>query len=227
MDNLSSPPGYGGRYAEERIRSSGMKQSPRRTFETTLTDDELLLFDVMFDGNSSFRSLRRETFETRWMWHPHNLTDAQLQETLASLVESGLLSIERHDGREYFQLTPDGGNKWEAERLPDWHRYATERYGETPSGRSVVTIVATSPEIRNDFWRIGCDVEMFAYTNGRIKRSTITNHVLIPWKTFPSLHVLVAVLDDWWASTDWLALETRRTWWRVVRESYKFWPQSA
>jgi hypothetical protein len=194
-----------------------MEQSLSRTYATTLTDDELILLDVMFDGGAPFRLLRRNVFQDQWNCHSHNLSDEQLRETLKRLVESGLLKTERRDRRTYFQLTPDGGQKWETERLPVWHRYATDKYGETPLGKPFVTITARSSQSRDDFWRIGCEVGFFAYTNGRIKTSMIKNHVLIPWKTFPSLYVLVAVLDDWFASTDWRAFDARRTWWRVVR----------
>jgi hypothetical protein len=193
-----------------------------RTLETDLTDDELILFDIMFDGGTSFRLLRREGFEQQWNRRSHNLTDAELLETLEKLVKLDYLRTESDQGVEYFKLTSIGGYVWERERVPAWDRYATDRYGQTKSGRPVVKILATTQQSRDDFWQIGREVGFFAYANGRTKQAVIRNHRLIPWKSFSSLYVWIAVLDGWHSLTDWGAFENRRTWWRSPEENEKF-----
>jgi hypothetical protein len=55
--------------------------------------------------------------------------------------------------------------------------------------------------------------------------ATIRNHRLIPWKSFQEVHVVVAILDVWYSESH--GLEEARTWWRCVRENYKFWPIEA
>lgn len=199
-----------------------MKKTPLRTNATQLTDDELILFDILFDGAATLRLLRRESFRQQWNCDPHNLTDVQLGVTLQQLVTGGLLTTEVHRGNTYFQLTPKGGTLWESERLPTWNRYAIDSYGEGRSGRPNVTIAATTSNARDEFWTIGRDSGFFVHSTGRIRRSTIKNHELIPWKTFPRLYVLVAILDAWSGPLDWEDLESRRTWWRNVHENEKF-----
>lgn len=201
-----------------------MEPIPRRTNTSSLTDDELILFDVMFDAWVPFRLLRREIFSAQWnVKRPHSLSDAELRQTVERLVTSKLLRTKSRDTHKYLGLTQEGGQLWETERLPTWHRYATERHLETPSGKDLVTITATSSRIRDESWDIGRAVGMYAHSTGRVRTALIKNHELIPWKSFPNLYVLVAVVDDWFPSTDWKAFEVKRTWWRTPRENEKFW----
>lgn len=198
---------------------------PLRTHATSLTDDELILLDVLFSHHgTSYRLLRQRDFVAQWNCQSHALNDDQLAETLNRMVNVGWLETWEHGNRGCcYRMIPAGGRQWELERAPEWDRYAIDRYGETRSGEPLVTIAATTAERRDDFWRIGCEVGMLAHSLGRVRRATIRNHALIPWKTFPAIYVLVARLDDWAVSSDWRALEERRTWWRCVRENEKFW----
>lgn len=188
-----------------------------------MTDDELILLDVLFDGSASFPLLRRDVFEQQWNRRSHNLSDYELVDVLTKLIKRGYLGTDEEGGVEYFELTAKGGSAWERERLPVWDRYATDRYGQTPKGRPIVKIVSTTHQAMQDFWQIGRDVGFFAYSNGRTRQAVIRNHVLIPWNSFASIYVWIAVLDDWHCHTDWVAFETLRTWWRSPMENEKFW----
>jgi hypothetical protein len=204
-----------------------MRRFPKRTHSTDLTDDELILFDVMFDSRVEFKLLRRPGFTARFNYHCHNLDDEQLSATLQRFLDSGLLTTVRFKDKIGFQLTPRGGELWERERLPSWERYATERYGEWRNGKPFVAIRVAAQQTRDDFWRIGCDVAMFTHTTGRLRKAKIKNHELIPWKQFDAVYVTIATLDDSFSVEDWRALEERRTWWRRVREIDKFWDSGA
>jgi hypothetical protein len=204
-----------------------MGRFPKRTGSTGLTGDELILFDVMFDSRVEFKLLRRPGFSARYNYHCHNLDDEGLSATLQRFLEFGLVSTELFQGKTYFQLAPRGGQVWEMERQPPWERYATERYGEWRNGKPFVAIRATTPQTRDDFWRIGCDVAMFAHSTGRVRKVTIENHELIPWKRFDAVYVTLATLDDSFPVDNWRALEERRTWWRCVSEIDKFWESGA
>ncbi|MEX0702609.1 MAG: hypothetical protein WD069_10985 [Planctomycetales bacterium] len=82
-----------------------MRQPPRRTNATTLTDDELLLLDVLFDGGAPSRLLRRESFAVQWNRESHDLDDDRLRETLQRFVDSGRLIVEGHGGRTHERRT--------------------------------------------------------------------------------------------------------------------------
>src|SRR5437867_407372 len=89
-----------------------MRHLPKRTRSTGLTDDELILFDVMFDGGRCFESLRHSGFTERCNYPSHGFDDEQLRTTLRRFVDSGLLAEEVSQvckGTSCFQLTPCGG----------------------------------------------------------------------------------------------------------------------
>jgi len=204
-----------------------MTQPIRRTHATALTDDELYLLDVMFNGGVRFRHVRREVFGDHWNCQSHGMDDDQLRETLNRWVESRFLTARSSDGDTYFYLTSDGGRQWEMERLPAWNRYVQAWVTETHSGRPCVSIAASTPETRDDCWTVGREVGMWAYSNGRMKTATVENHALISWKPFLPVYILVAALDDWDSEVDWVGWERQRTFWRNVKENAKFWPDTA
>lgn len=111
-----------------------MQTLPRRTNATNLSDDELLLFDFLFDQSLSFHHLRIEDYSFHMnCLYSHSLTDADLELTLASLVARGFLNcrvgkIWRMETRNYvdgkiYTMTDSGGHLWELARRPDWDRY--------------------------------------------------------------------------------------------------------
>jgi hypothetical protein len=202
-----------------------MQRDLRRTHATVLSDDELILLDVMFDCRPPLRLLRRSVFRNQWNLCSHNLDDEQLRKTIDRFCEAGILVSESSSWGEeiclYYGLTPHGGELWEAERTPIWDRYATERYGGYSSGRETVTIRALSASIRDDFWRVGNDARMWDSDGGRVRFWEISRHVLIYWKNFATIYVAVAHIRDCYGC-DWSLYNARRTWWRNVEELQKF-----
>jgi hypothetical protein len=200
-----------------------MRIHPKRTYATDLTEDELTLLDVLFDGGASFHLLRRSDFSEQWNHLSHGLDDGELQTTLDRLCGNQILELVDARNRPYYRLTRTGGELWEQERTPVWERYATERYGNTTSDTPTVSVCAVSPHIRDEFWSIGSRIAMWAPAS-RVRFGRITNHVLIPWKVFPSVYIAVAHLtgDGWsvgWSESEFNRL---RTWWRSVLELQKF-----
>lgn len=108
---------------------------PRRSELTSLSNDELILLDVMFDKSVTFQQLRGRDFGLRWNYQSHSLDDEQLRETLLRFMALGWIDNSEDkpfkvgDGSDHrFSLTPVGGHYWELERRPRWNRYATQYF---------------------------------------------------------------------------------------------------
>ncbi len=224
----------------EHLKGQGMneimstrKHPHRRTHVTSLIDKELLLLDVLFRaGAIALPLLSDVNFYEQWLYPRHGMSDTELKDCLNRLVDRGLLSspgLSEHPrflGEACYEITLAGGEAWQSERKADWDRYAMEMYDELPSGRPTVTILATTAETLENFWAVARETAFIAYNNGAVKRAVITNtrnSQPIPWKHFPSLHVLVAVLDCWHSHSDDQAFEEQRQFWRSTGELMKFW----
>ncbi|SFJ11692.1 hypothetical protein [Planctomicrobium piriforme] len=209
-----------------------MTNKMRRTGKTELTDDELILLDILFDGRVRQRMLRRKYFQEQWNYQPHNLDDDELLVTLKKLVDSGFLEITDEQSDIIYAMTPLGGQKWESERLPVWHRFATEFYGRTLRDSPYVTILAITAEARDDLWNLGNETHLFKYRTGFLKKITtknFDNHSMdFDWKQFPELHALVATIRDRnpLEYCDWERFNQKRTFWRTIGESDKFWGEA-
>ncbi len=201
-----------------------MKHPLRRTNSTSLTDDELILFDCLYNTGSWFRPLGRETFEERWNFDSHQLDDKALLETLDRLVHSQRLEFIHKDDRDWYFLTMKGGQEWEAERLPSWERFVRAiSYSPSPDIYNV-SISAANPSIRDQFWDIGQAVGMFTYAGGPIKKETVFDVPLSRWKVFPEMFTLTAPVNSMWSMrTDWREYERLRTWWKTIPELNSLW----
>src|SRR5688572_15319821 len=70
-----------------------------RTGVTSLTDDELLILDVIFSAGAMPRSLSRQYFKEQWNAEPHKLEDRALAETLRTWLKSGIISQTPYEHR--------------------------------------------------------------------------------------------------------------------------------
>jgi hypothetical protein len=214
-----------------------MMHLPFRTNRTWLTDDQLILLDVLFDVAVSFKRLRAEDFGERWnVRYSHQLDDAQLQCALRWLCEHGVLEIERDaDGTAFHRMTAAGGALWSEERCPVWERYCTERYKTTSRGRTLMTVTAVSAEVRDHF------LSLWSPNHGRRRAVTISDGGLIRWHSFGQLFVGVTTYEGknpweatWETPQEFAAwrerqakIECERTWWRCVSELQRFVPNQA
>jgi hypothetical protein len=203
-----------------------MQRDLRRTGVTDLTDDELLLFDVLFDKSAPFRLLRKSVFGDQWNCRSHNLDDDQLRDAIdrfcaAGVLESELIPWPDNETQLSYRLTPQGGQLWETERAPVWDRYAVDQYCRGACDEQHISVCALSAGVLEDFLRVGGDPGMWSGEIVRVRRWRITNHMLIPWKSFPQIYAATVVLSDKERSDGpnrWRLYATRRTWWRNTDE---------
>jgi hypothetical protein len=212
-----------------------MRDRPYRTGTTWLTDDQLVLLDVLFDVSASLHLLRRENFLEQWnLGYDHGLDDAALECNIRWLCEHGALEPQRDGDHTWFQMTGGGGELWSKERCPVWERYCTERYTTTSRGRTQMSVMAVSPEVRDHF------LALWPEYPARRKTTVISDCPLIAWHPFPRVYVGVATYEErhqWtpaeyvvWAEQHhlhWAMLERERSWWRCVPELQRFAPRPA
>ena len=213
-----------------------MHTLPFRTNSTGLTDDELILLDVLFDGNGARRDfLSRNVWTLQWnLGYCHNLNESDLDTLLASLCDRGVLEQVFRNTLQCFRMTAQGFQLWSIERLPDWNRYCDDHYSGISRGRTMMTVIAVSSQVRDDFLRL------WPIYPGRRRTAMIKDYGAIPLHPFGSLHVGVAtyveqriwtpqeyrVYEDLEAKHE-LAIETGRSWWRSIPELQRFVGHSA
>jgi len=171
-----------------------MTVQKHRTHSTDLSNDELLILDLLFDLHTTAPMLRRCNIVPQFNSEPHGLSDTELRITLDRFMRDGITTFTDHEwnGHRYIALTEHGGQLWEQERCPIWNRYCTDRYKTTSRDRTLLSVVAVSPSIRDDFLRLWPEYP------ARRKKRTISDYGLISWRAFPELHVGLATYDTAW-----------------------------
>ena len=201
-----------------------------RSNSTSLSDNELLILDVIFDGGATPSMLRQQHFVEQWSAPSHSLSDDELKSTLRRLLKSDVLESRSHSSGRYVAMTPAGGKLWSAERCPVWNRYCTDRYPAVIRDRVIMSVTAVAASVRDDFLRL------WPENRARLKRVTIRDPGMIAWHPFPNVHVGLASYADQPDSMSpdeyhlWVdkhrahieRVESERTWWRTVRELQKF-----
>ena len=210
-----------------------MTHEKYRSYETSLSNDELLILDMLFQSDVTAPMLRKSGFVALFNPEPHSLEDAPLRDTLWRWVREGIIkpTDSRCQGHRYLQMTPLGGRLWSAERRPIWERYCTESYRMFGRGVDLMTVVAVSSDIRDDFLRL----HPFVPSPLRCRSATIRDYGLVSWHPFERLYVGLAtyVEQTKWSpeedkihvqqeSQHWEQVEAERSWWRFVDELQRF-----
>jgi hypothetical protein len=205
-----------------------------RTHRTSLNDDELILLDVLFKWRISFAALRSANFAVQFNCDSHKLNDAQLSETLDRFCEKGILTMEPPHPEpglkgygEWFEITARGGELWESERTPVWERFVGCHHHEPVPGKARVSLCGPSARICEDSLRTYWDGVVWRRRLGRVRIFQITNHELLPWKSFPTIHVAVGVSGEAipfeeFMQRDRSLYESRRSGWSTVGQLQKF-----
>jgi hypothetical protein len=191
---------------------------PKRTGQTELSDDELLLFDFLFDTWVPFGALVRDAYIVHMnVRYSHRLEDNALRETLERLIASKLVTtwtIKRPQHRSInYSLTAKGGRLWEKERQPDWNRFCTSTHLESE-------LVVTSPSLQTaeTFVRAWHECGLDTCDLSQMHHEHRSSEKLVPWKSFTDIYeVHVPYVRDELGG-DWACYEGKRQWWRSITE---------
>ena len=110
-----------------------------RTNKTSLTNNQLLILDVIFDGGAKPSMLRQRYFAEQWHAPSHSLSDEQVNSTIKQWLIDGVLEVHSGEDGRYVTMTQAGGDMWAAERCPIWDRYCTCLLYTSPSPRDLST----------------------------------------------------------------------------------------
>jgi hypothetical protein len=200
--------------------------SPRRTGRTALTDDDLCLFDALFDCAERAGMLRRDATAACNLPYTHNLDAAELEAALRRLGQKGFVRLrpakERPDLGPWVELTPAGGVQWELERAPDWNRFCRDSTMPDRDGAWVVRVIAVDEAEGDDFLATAIACKLHAADLTEARRRWVRT-ALVPWQA-PRRVVewrvpLAAETDDTSPRfVDWETYQARRTWWRSIAE---------
>ena len=129
-----------------------MLTSHFRSHASNLTDDELSLLDVMFDGGATPSMLRQCNISAQFNVKPHSLDDASLKETVRKFLRDGIVkpTDHRHRGHRYIRLTERGADLWSLERCPVWDRFCKDRECGYAGDKTIMScLLYTSPSPRD------------------------------------------------------------------------------
>ncbi len=161
-----------------------MNGSYFRSGQTNLSEDELLILDILSKYEVSFRMLGQNGVNPCFGFKPHTMDKSTLAETIRKWLGKGIIRISEYSCEsQIFELTNLGGELWEAERKPVWERYCSEHYGSSRKGRVSMTVQAVSRHICEDF------LKMWLPNEGRKKILTIRDKRFLYWKSFGTISV--------------------------------------
>ena len=208
-----------------------MIEPPNRTRTTSLSDDELIIFDAIFDCFQDATNLTSFAYPYQLnLPYTHSLNDKALADFLAAATESGLVwrKTNIHSGKsfEYYSLSVTGGALWEQERLPNWERYVTtsqRQLGVFPTGSQ--RIAGPNESICRQFAGALFGAGLITPT-GSIRTRTAYNVRLVPWRDFERVCMLrfptKDSIHDSRHHTDWNAYNSLRGGWRSLSEIQNF-----
>lgn len=190
-----------------------------RRYMTSLTDEELMLLDAMWDGDCALWMLQKDQYQSMTdLPYCHNLEDETLIETLGILATQGLVRdylyvyAETEDKR-YFGLTPEGGAWWELERKPDWDNfcYSAERDGKW-------FVESPSLETAMNYAQWAYEAGWGASHPTKLQIIEKPMYRFLPWYDFPVVYELFGILQPKTYNLDLDSYHERRTWWMDIPE---------
>ena len=199
---------------------------PRRTFRTSLTDDELLLFDALFDVWDTPESLLPENYRA---WHNlpsgHGLDAAALTGTIQALIERDLMRSRTEQGPRgemtWLGLSDRGGGLWEFEREPPWSLYCTDGCWPSEAGDGAWMLSVRSPALQTAraFLTVAERCKLYDVDPDLVTIGLSPGQELIPWREFAAVYeVRVPIAEPTSGSVDWIEYEKHRIWWRNIAE---------
>ena len=203
-----------------------MTSSANRTGRTTLTGDELILFDALFDVWDTLESLFPQVFRSsRNLPYSHRLDEAGVRAVVEGLLQRGLIQqrIERGVSRDatWLTLTAAGGNLWTLERQPIWERYCedTSWPDEASDGHWLLSVNSPSLETARGFLGTAAGCGLYKIESAEEPTTIQPMDNLIPWRRFEAIHELrVSISSPGHTPVDWDRYRRERFWWRDVQE---------
>ncbi len=203
-----------------------MLKKYKRTNKTTLTDDELIIFDAIFNfGGTPIQFLEpSESFQYIFNLPCHKLSSIELKETINKFIADKMVTI-NIDRQHYISLTEKGGQEWEKERTPIWTAYVNEMIDEN-SDLYEVSVYSPSLEIAKKYIKTAnkCGHYKLKDPHNIEIRKIVgkTKHIFIPWKKFPFLYkisstILYDIPPDR-PKIDWALYSSERIWWKDIYE---------
>ena len=201
----------------------------KRTNKTSLSNEELLILDVLFDASDTFESLLKENYASLHnLPYTHTLETSLLRELIDKLISNGLITSHSSGpgDRLFYALTEAGGNLWEAERSPAWERYCVDSATVDENGNWTLSVESPSITTAKAFVDCAKDCSLYRFNDASLRTRTRMEEKIstIEWRAFPtvcSLSVRTHPLPEV-NTVDWNEYESRRTWWRSLMELAKF-----
>lgn len=191
-----------------------------RTGETSLTDDELVLCDALFNWPASKELLLESDFNSMFNlpYGGFDVLPADLLESMQRrhLVEGGPLS-NAEAPVELVRLTRDGSEMWEKERRPAWAAFCESSRLITDVGKRV-RVTALNREVGKAFWEVGQRVGMWTAAGGDPVIRTDRKRRFPYWREVDLVILEGEVTGDEGGPVDWNVYERSRIWWRTVPE---------
>jgi len=192
----------------------------------SLTEDELILFDVLFDKWDTLESLFPENFSTSHnLPYRHSLDEGGVRGVVESLIQRELIQrrTERRSRRDitWLTLSAAGGSLWALERQPVWERFCTDSSWPSDNDDGIWTLSVRSPSVETARAFLNTATSCGLYTVGTAQQPIVTTSPdeLIPWRTFEVVHELrVPVSSPVTTFIDWDQYQRDRFWWRDVPE---------
>jgi hypothetical protein len=197
----------------------------KRTFCTSLSNDELILLDALFDVWDTPESLLPQNFATAFnLPYAHDLETAGVRTTIEGLIERGLIQsrVERTHAKEitWLALTAAGGELWTLEREPAWDCFCQDASWPAEPGDGCWMMCVRSPSLdtARAFLETGIRCGLYDVTPHHITEAT-TGEALIPWRRFSVVYELRAPLATRESVyVDWARYQRERRWWRTISE---------
>lgn len=208
-----------------------MNEPPNRTGITNLTDDELILFDLLFDGYHSDSALSAGVYSDYLnVAYTHAYSDAELPDVLDCLearqwIWKKVIDF-KGNTRTLFTLSDMGRELWELERNPDWRSYVVTSQRELgPRALGSQMIFCMDETIGRR-----CGGALFASglvtpLSGMLVRK-LGSRRLIPSKSFDGVFAIRFRTKDRLQTiprnVDWKVYSDSRCWWRGIKEMRHF-----
>ncbi len=206
-----------------------MTNPMHRTHRTNLSDDELIICDFLWPSELRIpeKLLSQAVFpDIANIPYSHSISDDKLGEFLDSMVARQILNVEtvlittrRAEApslQRVFGLSGKGGLLWESERTPNWATFVNDV--AVPANVSSL-VLSLSESLGRSYIEACLDSGLWRLA-GDIRHSVSSSALLVPWKTFESVHQLEVPLKeiDGTEKTDFSVYSARRIWWTDTKE---------